>query len=126
MKIEVGEYVRLKNGLIGQFYNIEEGYDGNTEVNFEEFGYEYEDIEQFYEDIKVHSKIISEIVEVGDYVNGYKVISIDYDVIDDKTECIELDLNNNYQYNFISARQIKTILTKEQFSSIEYKVEEEK
>lgn len=125
MKIEVGEYVRLKNGLIGQFYNIEEGYDGNTQVNFEEFGYEYEDIEQFYEDIKVHSKIISEIVEVGDYVNGYKVISIDYDVIDDKTECIELDLNNNYQYNFISARQIKTILTKEQFSSIEYKVESE-
>lgn len=73
----------------------------------------------------MHSKIISEIVEVGDYVNGYKVISIDYDVIDDKTECIELDLNNNYQYNFISARQIKTILTKEQFSSIEYKVESE-
>lgn len=34
MKIEVGEYVRLKNGLIGQFYNIEEGYDGNTQVNF--------------------------------------------------------------------------------------------
>lgn len=70
MKIEVGEYVRLKSGLIGKFCNIEEGYDGNIQIIFEEFGYEYEDIEQFYNDIKSHSKIISEIVELGDYVNG--------------------------------------------------------
>lgn len=28
-EIKVGEYVRLKSGLIGKFYNIEEGYDGN-------------------------------------------------------------------------------------------------
>lgn len=67
-----------------------------------------------------------DLIEVGDYVNGYKVISVDYYVIDNKTECIELDLNNNYQYNFISANQIKTIVTKEQMASIEYKVEEEK
>lgn len=72
------------------------------------------------------SENIIDLIEVGDYVNGYKVISVYYDVIDDKTECIELDLNNNYQYNFISARQIKTIITKEQIQSIEYKVEEEK
>ena len=72
--------------------------------------------------ISKHSKNIIDLIEAGDYVNGYKVISVDYDVINDKTECIELDLNNNYQYNFISARQIKTIITHEQFSSIEYKV----
>ncbi|MFR2787452.1 MAG: hypothetical protein ACLTKT_03295 [Clostridia bacterium] len=58
-------------------------------------------------------------------MDGYKVISVDYDVIDDETECIELDLNNNYQYNFISVRQIKSIVTHEQFANIEYKVEEE-
>lgn len=56
-------------------------------------------------------------------MNGYKVISIDYDVIDDNTECIELDLNNNYQYNFITSRQIKTIVTSEQFTQAEYKIE---
>ena len=42
--------------------------------------------------------------------------------MDDTIECIELDLNNNYQYNFISIRQIKTILTKEQFEANCYKV----
>lgn len=73
---------------------------------------------------KVKDNLI-DLIEVGDYVNGYKVISVDYDVIDDKTECIELDLNNNYQYNFISARQIKTILTHEQFEANCYKVKEE-
>lgn len=118
MEIEVGEYVRLKSGLIGQFYNIEEGYDGNTQVNFEEFGYEYEDIEQFYEDIKLHSKIISEIVEVGDYVNG-KLIH-------------KIDKGPNYCYLYYGNcktfvdYQIKTIITHEKMQSIEYKVEEGK
>ena len=63
-----------------------------------------------------------DLIEKDDYVNGYKVISVDYDVMDDTIECIELDLNNNYQYNFISIRQIKTILTKEQFEANCYKV----
>ena len=62
-EIKVGEYVRLKSGLIGQFYNIEEGYDGNIQINFEEFGYEYENIEQFYDDIKKHSKNIIDLIE---------------------------------------------------------------
>lgn len=42
--------------------------------------------------------------------------------MNDTTECIELDLNSNYQYNFISIRQIQTILTKEQYESNCYKV----
>ena len=44
-------------------------------------------------------------------------------MLDNKTECIELDLNNNYQYNFISIRQIKTILTKEQVEANQYVIE---
>lgn len=87
--------------------------DGN---NPEEYCLNYE------EHIIKHSKKLIDLIEVGDFVNGYRVISVDYDVIDDKTECIELDLNNNYQYNFISARQIKTILTHEQFEANCYKV----
>ena len=69
---------------------------------------------------------IIDLIEVGDFVNGYKVISVDYDVMNDTTECIELDLNSNYQYNFISIRQIKTILTHEQFEANCYKVGGEK
>lgn len=63
-----------------------------------------------------------DLIEKDDYVNGYKVISVDYDVMNDTTECIELDLNSSYQYNFISIRQIQTILTKEQYEANCYKV----
>lgn len=113
-EIKVNEYVRLKSGLIGKFYNIEEGYDGNIQINFEEFGYEYEDIEQFYNDIKLHSKILSEVVEVGDFVNG-KLIH-------------KIDKRPNYCYLYYENSktfvdyQIKTILTKEQMKANCYKV----
>ena len=125
MEIEVGEYGRTNKGKIFIFAWLENS-DGKRYTNkvllgngkiFENKFYYFDDGEE----IVKHSKNIIDLVEVGDYVNGYKVISVDYNVIDDKTECIELDLNNNYQYNFISARQIKTIITHEQFSSIEYK-----
>ena len=113
-EIKEGEYVRLKNWLIGQFSNIEEGYDGNIQINFEEFGYEYEDIEQFYDDIKLHSKILSEVAEVGDFVNG-KLIH-------------KIDKGPNYCYLYYGNcktfvdYQIKTILTKEQYIANCYKV----
>ena len=113
MEIEVGEYVRTNNGYI-------------TKMTSEDFIKILLEGKSAFGKLLKHSKNIIDLIEVGDYVNGYKVISVDYNVIDDKTECIELDLNNNYQYNFISARQIKTIITKEQFASIEYKVEEDK
>lgn len=128
MKIEVNEYVRNEDGYIWQIKktkdldNIFIDEDGKVKEIAGEtvFG------DDVIVEITKHSRDIIDLVEVGDYVNGNKVISVDYDVINDKTECIELDLNNNYQYNFISAREIKTIITKEQMASIEYKVEEDK
>lgn len=116
--IEVNEYVRFNNGEIGKVIDIKENPSRIVYSEYGEIG--------LISDIVKHSKQLIDLIEKDDYVNGYKVISVDYNVIDDKTECIELDLNNNYQYNFISARQIKTIITKEQMKSIEYKVEEDK
>lgn len=113
MEIEVGEYVRTDKGYI-------------TKMSSEEFIKIMLENKSVFGKALKHSKNIIDLIEVGDYVNGYKVISVDYDVMDAKTECIELDLNNNYQYNFISANQIKTIITHEQFESIEYKVEEDR
>lgn len=124
MEIEVGEYVRTKRGYIRKVIRRDMDKHILLDIGFE--GANYLTKVEEKEDIVKHSKNIINLVEVGDYVNGYKVISVDYDVIDNKTECIELDLNNNYQYNFISTNQIKTIITKKQFSNIEYEVEEDK
>lgn len=123
MEIEVGEWIRSKDGYIGKVKKIT--YDNMEKCNYYICEKDNVMASNYLENIAKHSKNIIDLVEVGDYVNGNKVISVDYDVIDNKTECIELDLNNNYQYNFISARQIKTIITKEQMQSIEYKLEEE-
>lgn len=124
MEIEVGEWIRSKDGYIGKVKKIT--YDNMEKCNYYICEKDNVMASNYLENIAKHSKNIIDLVEVGDYVNGNKVISVDYDVIDNKTECIELDLNNNYQYNFISARQIKTIITKEQMQSIEYKLEEDK
>lgn len=111
--IEVGEYVRTDNGEIHKVIDIEKG---SIKIK-----------SQYKEWIGLccianHSKQLIDLIEVGDFVNGYRVISVDYDVTNDTTECIELDLNSNYQYNFISIRQIQTILTKEQYLANCYKV----
>lgn len=117
--IEVGEYVRTKEGEIHKVIKIiEDDGDWDYYCCGNNVGY-------FAMDIANHSKHLIDLIEVGDFVNGYRVISVDYDVTNDTTECIELDLNSNYQYNFISIRQIKTILTHEQFEANCYKVGEE-
>lgn len=127
-KIEVGEYVKTKEGRIAQIKSIdyEAGiYRFDRIIYINDFRMK-EDVlynnEMFKKLIVKHSKQLIDLIEVGDFVNGYKVISVDYDVMNDTTECIELDLNSNYQYNFISIRQIKTILTKEQYMPNCYKV----
>lgn len=125
-EIEVGEYVRTKDGKIGIFDRYSSRKENSLYKSlfncFIKIRNRKTPLQCCEDYIANHSKQLIDLIEIGDYVNGYKVISVDYDVIDDKTECIELDLNNNYQYNFISARQIKTILTHEQFEANCYKV----
>lgn len=113
MNIEVGEYVRTKDGIIAEcieekqdryVFNkivLEQGYYNN---------YILKDIPERANFIIKHSKNIIDLVEVGDYINGKKIIDISWGIIQTKGfECIE-------------PKDIKTIVTKEQFNNIEYKV----
>lgn len=120
-KIEVGEYVRTKNGIIYKIENGEEFYADIIDVGIgiipdvdgiwiDEEHLDYID----KRDIVKHCKIISEVVEIGDYVNG-KLIH-------------KIDKGPNYCYLYYGNcktfvdYQIKTILTKEQFEANCYKV----
>lgn len=70
-----------------------------------------------------HSKNIIDLIEVGDYVNGQEVLcfrndNCDYD--------LGTEYNDDYGYYFgIGKQDIKSIVTSEQFKSVEYKVERE-
>lgn len=105
-EIEVGEYCRTKLGEIFKVVRINEF---NRNMFFDKQGAKY-----YKDDIVKYSKIKSEIVEIGDYVNGKRIHKI--------------DKGPNYCYLYYGNcktfvdYQIKTIWTKEQLKSIEYNV----
>lgn len=109
-KIEVGEYVRTKDGKIDKVIN------SNFYMSI------YVECEKgFYliESIVKHSKQLIDLIEKGDIVNGMAVLDI-YKPRD-LWEPIEIRVDSRYT-NFILAEDIKTILTKEQFEANCYKV----
>ena len=65
---------------------------------------------------------IIDILECGDYVNGYKVLGKSNYV----RKLLELDKWLNNCYKNISDEDIKSIVTKEQFSSMEYRLGDDK
>ena len=119
--IEVGDFVRTKNGLIGKVNKIELAGKGvryagelitDTIIQFNDG--------KFYErrikdkDIVKHSKNIIDLIEVGDYVNGERILDITGDYI---------HTNETDHNKFYLEKHIKTILTKEQYQANCYKVE---
>lgn len=115
-EIEVGEYVRTENGIIDKVDSLC-GMIENT-VHLEN---------QKWFDIKnivKHSKQLIDLIEVGDYVNGSKVLAVMEDM---ETGELHLEMTSNYTNEEIGDctiydKDIKTILTKEQFEANCYKV----
>ena len=125
MKLEVGMYVRL-HGKIGKIEHICMCEQCKLRGFYEpvvDFGHDDSNYISVYwkDDLKTSREIIN-LIEVGDYVNGEKVTSIiPPDILGDE----ELDhahissLNGEELFEDI---EIKSIVTKEQFESMSYKV----
>ena len=108
MKLEIGMYVRTKNGKIDKII----GFDRALILFLYDLVYGYIDENDI---IKASHKII-DILEVGDYVNGYYV----EDVL--KT-FVNVAVGSNYfQSPTIYEKDIKSIVTKEMFESMKYEV----
>lgn len=105
-KIEVGEYVRTKDGRIDKIIAIHNEEDCTIVVCKKKY---------WKEDISKHSKQPIDLIEVGDYVNGKEVIEI-------KKINEKIYLMTDYcPQNYIKT-DIKTILTKESYMANCYKV----
>lgn len=126
-KIEVGEYGRTNKGKIFIFAWLENS-DGKRYTNkvllgngkiFENKFYYFDDGEE----IVKHSKNIIDLIEVGDYVNGVYIDELprnpDYKILWHTSKYGDDD-------QAFEEKDIKSIVTHEQFSSIEYKVGENK
>lgn len=134
-EIEVGEYVRTKSGYIMKYE-----YADFEKLKFGEKRrcYEFDDIEDMKEFIPKlkHSKNIIDLIEVGDFVNGYKVLEVEKlikDIEAFKTiynkDKIAICIYKNIEqaiYKEINNDEIKTILTHEQYDQNCYEMEENK
>ena len=131
MKLELKEnmYVRTKDGYISQYkyYNTTNAYmekllciplNNGTFANIE--------------DIVKASYNIIDILEVGDYVNGYKVEKVNNNLSEHKGICNSLDtylwgINDldEFEKIVIFENDIKSVVTKEEFESMKYRIEGE-
>ena len=125
--IEVGEYVRTKSGLIGKVNEIELAGSGVRYAG----EFLTDTIIQFYDgkvyerrvkdkDIVNHSFNIIDLIEVGDYVNGFEVIETDTGHEVDSQIVVSTP---TYKEVYLLERDIETILTKEQYKANCYTVE---
>ena len=112
MKLEVGMYVRTKLGSITKIEN---------EVSLVMYIREIPNVR--------FSHNIIDLIEVGDYVNGSKVIDISI-IGKDKEKWVWVeqmeDNGNKYGDDYVgyNNEQIKSIVTKEQMEKMAYKVGE--
>lgn len=123
MEIEVGEYVRTKDGYIRKIYKIEqcEICNENLYINIETIKTIHFTNSYHIKDIAKHSKNIIDLIETGDYVNGHKVVSEQWGE-DDNNLYFEIEGGFN-KAQFIGEKDIKTILTHEQFKQNTYRLE---
>lgn len=126
MKLEEGMYVRTNKGKIAKIINKE---DISGSLHKENLVWVLDDFSVLalnsQKVIKTSHNPI-DLIEVGDYVNGYKVTKINIKAPITNNKAIECGINSSgssitYVYD---NKDIKSIVTKEQFSQTEYKVGE--
>ena len=107
--INVGDYVRTRWGCIAKFEGVHEGFYEFDNIIMDESSAVREEL--FVVILEKSSPNIIDLIEVGDYVNGECVISVD---------SIEVYTRDGMYLN----EDIKSVVTKELFKKCEYRIEE--
>ena len=126
-KIEKGEWIRTNTGEIGKVFKVElakeerEKYPNNPYKRYWRDKY-VTDVRRgccTRQVIKNHSKNIIDLIEVGDYVNGEKINTIrNYN----GKKHVGVENSEDQLEAIFDNKDVKSIVTKEQFASMEYKV----
>lgn len=120
MEIKEGMYVRTKDGYIDKVIIDYKGYCNNPNCNCKHVSCE----KNYYDEEKIikTSYNLIDLIEEGDYVNGVEVIGKEFDNFN--KEYLQCGVGD-YVICTFEVKDIKTILTKEQFESQKYIVESE-
>ena len=121
MDIEVNEYVRTNKGVIGKLISETLSYPEPSEWILKANNNKIVIVECNDYPVK-HSKQLIDLIEVGDYVNGYRVINVINEGICPSGKCIDIDSSKDSSECTLWEEDIKTILTKEQYMANCYKV----
>lgn len=70
------------------------------------------------------SEDLIDLIECGDYVNGYKVTNVINKEPCPSGKCVDIDADRPSEYCTLWEDNIETIVTKEMMESISYKVKE--
>ena len=116
--MNVNDYVRTEDGIKKVLkYTYNEKYENGHCVWFDNKDYGILFTDEEVNKMKPSPNII-DLIEVGDYVNGYRVAEIE--TLPTKQKLIVVGYG--YDADEISENNIKSIVTKEQFKSIKYEV----
>ena len=115
-EIKVGDWIRDKEGHITKIIQTLSLFK-DVYLYLGEDGYQYSD-----NAIVKHSSNLIDLIQCGDYVNGYKVISV-LDGFADGT--VEIELSNHTRIYRHHIEDIEEVVTKEMMESISYKVKQE-
>ena len=120
MKLEVGQFARLKSGYICKIININDFREPNMKYGVEA-NYLKDVMFIGDDDILKASHNIIDLIEPEDYVNGVEVIDKEFDNFNE--EYLQCGVGD-YVICTYEVKDIKSILTKEQMEQMEYKVGE--
>lgn len=121
-EIEVGEYVRTNKGNIGQVIGI---FNGHCQAKYHiQFQGKVKVKRQYLSTHTIikHSKQLIDLIEVGDIVNGYRVINVINEGLCPSGKCVDIDSSKDSSECTLWENDIQIILTKEQFEANCYKV----
>ena len=121
--MKVGDYVRTKDGHIDKIVKISDEMKSGRTIKVQDGEIDnisgYEDFVDWFSQghfIKSSPNII-DLIQTGDYVNGMYVEDVRETFLNVATG------SDYFQSPTIYEKDIKSIVTKEQFESMEYKVE---
>lgn len=124
-EIKVGDWIRTKDGFIDKIVDIRDTYSERKLIAFERSNSLKSDIGLKAMVVK-HSPNLKDLIQKDDFVNGDRVVAIDY-TEDENGNYVDvlgtMEIDDDYAYPIeLRVINIQEVVTKEIMESISYKV----
>jgi len=121
--MKVGDYVRTRWGCIAKFEGIHESFYEFDNIIMDESSAVREEL--FVDIVEKSSPNIIDLVQKDDFVNGEKIEDFDGELGIPIYDDGDYFMRSVIAYTPLNKIDIKSIVTKEQFESMQYKVGEQ-